>query len=152
MGKSDFTPSILLVLLSLFVCQQSLGLGVGTFSQPGPGFLPCGAGIVTGVLALVVLIRSMILKTVPSEVDKEKIIRPKSKTFLICLSLFLYTISVNVFGFVPSTFAFVIFFLRIVEYKRIWRLVIMAGLITFADHLIFVKWLGLSLPKGLLGW
>lgn len=152
MGKSDFTPSILLVLLSVFVCQQSLGLGVGTLSQPGPGLMPFGAGTGIGVLALVLLIQSIILKTVRSEVDKEEIIFPKSRIFLICLSLFLYAISVNIFGFLLSTFAFVLFFLYIVEYKKIWRLLITAGLITIGNHLVFVKWLGVSLPKGFLIW
>ena len=152
MKRGDFIPSILFILLSFFVCQQSLGLGVGTFSQPGPGFLPFSAGIVIGVLTLVLLIQSIISKTVRSEVDKNGSMGSKGKTFLICLSLFLYTISVNIFGFLLSTFAFVLFFLYIVEYKKIWRLLIIAGLITFGNHLVFVKWLGVSLPKGFLSW
>ena len=47
----DRGPALFFLVFSLFVCQQSVGMGLGTFSQPGSGFLSFSAGAVNGVLA-----------------------------------------------------------------------------------------------------
>jgi TctA family transporter len=59
--KSDRIPAVFFVLLSLFACLQAVGIGLGSFRHPGPGFLPFSAGALIGVLALWCLIQSMIV-------------------------------------------------------------------------------------------
>jgi len=152
MLKGNRLTALFFILFSLFVCQQSTVIGLGTLRHPGPGLLAFGAGASVGVLALVLLIRSMISPEGQAEAaDRGRTLR-KGRFLLICLSLFIYTAVVNRLGFLLSTFAFVLFILRMIETERWWRTVIKSILITIGNYLIFVVWLGLSLPKGFLDW
>jgi putative tricarboxylic transport membrane protein len=153
--KRDSVPALFFLLFSLFVCQQSVGMNLGTFRQPGSGFLSFSAGAVIGILALWFLIQSTISKgnrgkVSPSE-DREGGL-PKIRLLLICLALFAYVIVFNWLGFVLSTFLFVLFVFPVAEPQRWWRVVMKAILITLGNYLVFVVWLGVNLPKGVLGW
>jgi len=66
--------------------------------------------------------------------------------------LFVYALMVKWLGFALSTFLFVFFVLHTIESQRWWRILVKAVLITIANYLAFVVWLGISLPKGLLAW
>ncbi|MCJ7596834.1 MAG: tripartite tricarboxylate transporter TctB family protein, partial [Desulfobacterales bacterium] len=70
----------------------------------------------------------------------------------ICTSLFVYAIAVQWLGFVLSTFLFVLLMLGNIESETWWRILIKAVLITIGNYLIFVTWLGISLPKGFFDW
>ena len=153
--KKDRVPALFFLAFSLFVCQQSLGMDLGTFQQPGPGFLSFSAGAVIGILALWFLIQSTSSKgsrreAGPSE-DRKRVL-PKIRPLLICLALFGYIIAFNGLGFVLSTFLFVLFVFPVAEPQRWWRVVMKAILITIGNYVVFVVWLGVALPKGVLGW
>jgi hypothetical protein len=152
MTKSDRTPALFFLLLSLFVCQQSVVIGVGSLSQPGPGLLAFGAGAGIGLLALWFLIQSIVSKEQRREVVHNGRTLRKGSFLLICLSLFGYTIAAKWLGFLLSTFIFIIFIFYMIESKKWWRMLIEAALITIGNHVFFVEWLGLSLPKGFYGW
>ena len=152
MIKSDRFSAFFFILLSLFVCQQSVALGLGTLGRPGPGLLTFGAGAGIGLLALGLLMQSIFSKEGQREIaDNERTLQ-KGRLLLVCLSLFGYTIVVNWLGFFLSTFGFVLFLLRIIESGRWWRMLMKAALITFGNYLIFEVWLGLNLPKGFFAW
>lgn len=152
MSKSERTPAIFFLLLSVFVCQQSVVIGVGSLSQPGPGLLAFGAGAGVGLLALWFLIQSMVSKGKKEEVVHNGTTLKKGNFLLICLSLFGYTIAAKWLGFLVSTFIFTIFIFYMIESKKWWRLLMEAVLITVGVYLFFVGWLDLSLPKGFYGW
>ena len=152
MTRGDRFPALFFLLLSLFVCQQSMEIGLGTLGQPGAGLLAFGAGAGIGLLALWLLIHSMGSKESQNEaVDSQRTLR-KGRLILICLSLFGYTIAVNWFGFVLSTFLFVLLVLRLIESGRWWRTVTSAVLIAAGNYLLFEMWLQLNLPKGFFRW
>jgi putative tricarboxylic transport membrane protein len=153
--KRDRVPALFFLVFSLFVCQQSVGMDLGTFRQPGPGFLSFSAGAVIGILAFWFLIQSTISKgsrgkAGPSE-DREGTLA-KTRPLLICLALFGYVIVFNWLGFVLSTFLFVLCVFPVAEPQRWWRVVMKATLITIGNYVVFVVWLGVDLPKGVLGW
>ncbi len=149
MLKSNLFSGFFFLLISIFVCQQSIGLGIGALSHPGSGFLPFCTGVGIGILALVLLFQSIASKR--SQVEAEnKIIPQRGKFLLVSFSLFGYIIAVNFFGFILSTFAFVLFLLCIFKFARIWFMVMSAALITAGNYVIFEVWLGLNLPKGTL--
>ena len=152
MIKSNRSSALFFLLLSIFICQQSVVIGVGTLSQPGPGLLAFGAGAGIGVLALWFLIQSFVSKESRSEVAQNGRTLRKGRFLMICISLFVYTMAVKRLGFVLSTFLFVLFLLRLVESKKWWRTLLEATLITIGNYLLFVEWLGLNLPKGFFAW
>ena len=152
MQKSDRIAAVFFLALSLFICQQSTVIGVGVLRQPGPGLMSFGAGVGIGVLALAVLILSFFSKAAPAESEPDGDADRKGKIFLICLSLFAYAAAVVWLGFVLATFAFVFFLFRVVESERWWLSAGKAALITLGNYGLFVVWLGIKLPKGVLPW
>ena len=153
MPRSDRYASLFFLALAAFICQQSMGIGVGTLSRPGPGLLSFGAGAGMGLLALAFLIGTF-LKGKASSVPSGKAERGShtATVVAICLSLFVFTIAVNWLGFVPATLMFVFFLFRIVETESWWRSLLKGILVTAGNYLVFVVWLGIRLPKGVLPW
>jgi len=152
MNRSDRFSALFFLFLSLYVCQQSLEIEVGTLGQPGPGLLPFGVGVGIGLLALRRLLYATFSRERRDEVGESERTFRKGRLFLVCLLLFGYTISVRLLGFVLSTFVFVILMLRLIESGRWWRTVVSAALMTCGNYLLFEVWLRLGLPKGFWGW
>jgi hypothetical protein len=145
--RSDRYAALFFLLLSLFVCQQATLIGMGSLRKPGPGLLAFGAGAGTGLLALVVFIRTFLSKPT-TDVDRDKKSIHRGKFFLICVSLFVYAALIHWLGFSLSTFLFVLFLFRAVQSERWWRSLVKAVLITIGNYLVFVVWLGIHLPGG----
>jgi len=150
--RRDWTSALFFMLLSIFVCEQSTGIGLGTLRQPGPGLLSFGVGAGTGILSLVLLIKSFLYRTTPIEPGRAKEPIRKEKFILICVSFFVYAIAVEWLGFILSTFVFVLLLFRLIEANRWWNSLLKAVLVTAGNYLIFVIWLKISVPKGFLGW
>jgi hypothetical protein len=153
--KSDRVPGVFFILLSIFACHQAIGIGLGSFRHPGPGFLPFSAGALIGVLAFWCLFQSIVAKKslkgeAPAEDTEEGLSR--LRLILLCISLFVYTIAVSWLGFILSTFLFVLFIFCVVEPQRWWRIALNAILITTGNYVLFVVWLKVNLPKGIFGW
>jgi putative tricarboxylic transport membrane protein len=149
--KSDRASAFFFLLLSLFICQQSLVIGVGTLSSPGSGLLSFGAGAGIGILALCLLVQSFLSKKIEEEMNDGGTFQ-KGRFLLVCFCLFGYAAVVNSLGFVLATFIFVLLVLTIIESQKWWLLMIKAALIAIGNYLFFVVWLGLSLPEGIFGW
>ncbi len=152
MEKSDRVPGVFFLLISLFACHQAIGIGLGSFRHPGPGFLPFSAGALIGVLALWCLIQSKESRTAEDSGEDAEEGLSRLKLVLVCLSLFAYTIAVGWLGFILSTFIFVLFIFCVVEPQRWWHVAIKAILITIGNYILFVVWLKVNLPKGIFGW
>ena len=153
MSRSDRYASLFFLALAAFICQQSMGIGVGTLGQPRPGLLSFGAGAGMGLLALVFLIGTFMKGKASSEPSGEAERGSHTATVVaISLSLFVYTIAVNWLGFVLATLMFVFFLFRIVETESWWRSLLKGILVTAGNYLVFVVWLGINLPKGVLPW
>ena len=105
-----------------------------------------------GMMAIWFLIQSFVSKEGRGEVVQLGRALTRGRFILLCISLFVYTIAVKRLGFLLSTFLFVVFLLRLVETKKWWRTLLEGTLITIGNYLIFVEWLGLSLPRGFFAW
>ena len=105
-----------------------------------------GAGMGVGLLALWLLIHSFIKKEGQSDSPSEGSPLQKGRFFSLCASLFIYALAVSHLGFLLPTFLFAIFIFRLIATEPWWRSVLTAALITIGNYLIFVTWLGLSLP------
>ena len=152
MKSGDRIPALFFLALSVFICQQSAVIEVGSLGQPGPGLLPFGAGLAMGGLAIWFLIQSFVSKESRSDVSQDGSTFKRGRFFMVCVSLFVYTSAVNRLGFFLTTFLFVVFVLWLVESKKGWRTLLEAILITVGNYLLFVKWLGLGLPAGIFAW
>jgi putative tricarboxylic transport membrane protein len=148
----DRISAIFFLALSFFVCGHAYTIGLGSFHQPGSGLLVFGAGMGVGLLALWLLIHSFIRREEHSDGTTEGSPLQKWRFFALCASLFIYALAVSYQGFLLPTFLFATFIFRLIKTEPWWRSVLTAALITIGNYLIFVTWLGLSLPKEPFPW
>jgi putative tricarboxylic transport membrane protein len=153
--RRDRLSALFFVCLSLFICEQSVVIGLGTPDTPGSGLLSFGAGAGIGLLALWLLIQTFRSKktdgVVEDGVQSDRTFR-WGRFVLVCICLFGYALVVDWLGFVLTTFLVVFVLFHLLESRKGWLVVVKAALIAIGNHLFFVEWLGLSLPQGFLGW
>ncbi|MBI3015300.1 MAG: tripartite tricarboxylate transporter TctB family protein [Candidatus Tectomicrobia bacterium] len=146
MTKADRWIGLFLVLFSLYVCLESLKLGLGTYHRPGSGFFSFYGALVLGLLALALTVLSW-----RRETEKGGAWGSWDKILLVILALFGFTLLLEWLGFLPTTFLFIGVLLRIIE-RRSWIFSLSAALlITAASYVVFDLWLKAQLPAGILG-
>ena len=146
----NFISSAFLLLLGFLICEESWRINLGEFRNPGPGFLPFGAGLILGGLALALLV-----KTLRGKSSGDKAFRFERgrwpKVSLTLTSIFVYGILLEPLGFLLMTFLVMGFLFRVIEPQR-WRTVIAGAFFSAVGaYLIFEVWLKVELPKGFLG-
>ena len=151
MWKYDFWSSIILGLLGAVICYASLGLGLGTWMAPGPGFMAFGAGLLLMVLSAFIGVLSILgRKGSPPEkfwprADGPKIVLP------VFLSLLAYNLLWTRLGFTLTTVLFMGFLLRAVGKRRWWVVLTGSGFTSLAAYFLFQRFLKSQLPAGILG-
>ena len=151
MGR-DRWSSLVWLGIAIFICAGSLKLSLGTFHNPGPGFLSFYAGLIVGVLALVVHLQSRRIpssdeKSPPLWMDKSR----GRKMVLTVLALLGYAVIMNYLGFLMSTLVFLVFLLRVIEPQR-WPVALLGSLAaSTAFFCLFEFGLQSQLPKGPFG-
>jgi len=132
---------------SIFMCLESWRLGLGTFSTPGPGFLPFGASAVIGLIAISLLVLGRKQRVVSTEpfFKREGIF---NLLIVLCL-IFGYVFLLYYIGFFLCTLLFVLCCIRFIE-RRKWGVVIGTSIVTaVVAWLLFDYWLMVQLPKGI---
>jgi hypothetical protein len=147
--KTYFITHFVWMVLALAVAAEAGRLGFGTFSRPGPGFLPFLAGICLAVLAGAGLIQT-VLKKPGAEAGRSFRAADLLRIGMFSALLFVYVFFWDVIGFPASTFLLLLFLFRCVEPLR-WRTVFVASGLTLAfTYILFSVLLGARLPAGRL--
>ncbi len=150
MRKFDPISTIFWLVVGILICEESIRINLGTFSNPGPGFLPFGAGLVLGGLALVVMIqasRKEAREREPFWTEQNR----WPKIVVTVVSIFVYGLLLETLGFFLTTILIMGFLFRVIEPQR-WRTVILGAFLSATGaHLIFQVWLKAELPRGFLG-
>ena len=135
--------------LSIFICAMSLRLGIGTFQTPGPGFLLFWAGIVLGILAIILrLIDYSKKKERGRTMDLWKGLK-WHKVISVLISLFIYIILLPQIGYLIMTFGLLVFLFSIIERSKLWIQLVFAFVTVMATYIIFYVWLDVQLPRGM---
>jgi len=136
--------------LAILICIGSLRLSLGSFQNPGPGFFPFIAGLVVGVLSVMVYFQARRAASSAKETKQPLWTNPGGvkKVVLTTIALLVYAIGMDYLGFLISTFIFFVFLLRTIEPQR-WGLVILESLLASGiSYVIFEIWLQAQLPRG----
>jgi len=151
MRKADRISGTFWLIFALVTIIESYRLGLGNLLQPGPGFIFFWAGILLGIMSLVILIKTFI-KVGQAEAEKPTLGGVSyTKIILVSLGVFLYALLLEPLGFVIVTTLLFVFILGVVEKKK-WLFTIASSiLVTVAAYLIFQTWLETQLPKGVFG-
>jgi putative tricarboxylic transport membrane protein len=122
---------------------------MGSVKHPGSGFLPFGLALCLIALSFVLIFKSWRGKTPSTPFwPKRTWFRP-----LLGVTIFVfYALVIQRLGFLLSTFLFLIIWMRWIERVR-WRTLIGISITTTAGlYFIFVFFLEVPLPMGLLKW
>ena len=136
---------LFLFALAAVFCVKSLSLGIGSLRNPGAGFVPFGSAALVACLSLVIFVKSLGEKKVELQFGKGW-----KKCAWVLGSLLFYYFFLEKLGF-PVT-AFVLIFSSLSLQSRKWVRIFVATLVTvLLSYVIFQSWLGVRLPKGILG-
>lgn len=129
--------------LSLFVLRESVRVDLGTLEEPGPGFISFCTGIVLLILSLVLIYKGWRLRGLRKPFPL--------RVVLALVSLILYSLVLDILGFVLATFLLVGIFFRLGQKRPWWTLIGMTALATFMAYLVFSVLLRVYFPRGFLG-
>jgi putative tricarboxylic transport membrane protein len=151
MRKYDRISSVVWLLFATYICVESIRLPLGSFRDPGPGFLPLLVGIILGILSLICFGQARVGKS--SEIAASWYPQERWKNLIgVLIALLLYAVVLDVLGFLISTFLLLILLFRFSSEPRPWVWAIGGSAIASAScYAVFELWLRTQLPKGLLG-
>ena len=149
MATKDLFSSLFFIFLSIYVCYESIDLGLGRLSRPGSGFSPLIVGILLGVLGVIIFLRAWFKKNSAETIPRLTI--PWSPLLLVYVCCMAFALSMEILGFNIATFFFIGILLRAVE-KKSWTLSVLTALsVTLGAYILFQFLLRSQLPSGLLG-
>jgi hypothetical protein len=145
------------VFIGVIISVWSYRTGVGTFNEPGVGFVAFASGLfIMAVGALVTVFRRPVQQGVGAAVPATARTRflesaPFKLTYTLSLLLF-YALFLNLLGYIVATFV-VLFGLFYNPSGRRWAGPLLASCLSVAvTYLIFEVWLQSQLPRGILPW
>lgn len=146
----DKLSSSFWLFFSIVLCIESYRLGLGSYHNPGPGFLPFWTGFVFAVFSLLLLILTYRTgKELNGESVFEKI--KWSSVILVFSSMLIYALVLETLGFLISTLLFMAVLLAIIARKKWYIVGIIAVTTALATYAVFQLWLKSQLPKGIFG-
>ena len=146
MVKTDRWIAFLFALFSFYVCVESVRLGLGTYRQPGAGFVPFCAGVILGVLSLALIFLAFV-----RDAKKAETWHNPDRILMVFLAILGFTLLLEWLGFILSALLLIWFLLKVVE-RRGWSFSVgVALLVAGASYVVFDVWLRAQLPAGILG-
>ncbi len=149
-SQYDRVAAIFFLIVGGFFAIYARSVDVGTWSEPGPGFLPFWAGIVMAVMAAALIVGSFRTKgaAMPSFFPESNSWKRVVATFA---SLVAYAFSLQYLGFTLTTFLFVAFLVKFIFPQTWTRALVVAVLSSLATRILFVDLLKTQLPAGFVG-
>jgi len=151
MARSDRIFSFIWIALGVFQCAESCSLGLGSFMEPGTGFMPFVMGLVMTALAIALFLESYFeMKNKPllkvslwSDVYWKRVV-------YIAVIMLAYAILLPKLGYLLDTFLMMVFLLKSGAPIK-WPTAIVVGALTAGfSYVLFGIWLSVSFPRGVL--
>ena len=148
-NRLDKISSLVWLIVSIAIILGSLAYSFGSWSHPGPAFLPLLCGIIMAALSSIVFFQGIIKERVKAKGKEESSFFTARWGKLVAALgiLFAYALLLESFGFLLMTFVFILFTLKVVEPTK-WRTaVIVSVLATAVSYFLFESWLKVPMPR-----
>jgi putative tricarboxylic transport membrane protein len=147
-GKKVDGSLFFFLLLSGAICLESYKMGLGTLSNPEPGFFPFLTGAILGILSMLWLS----INFLPGRPwGWMKISISWKRVVPMLVGLFVYSLLLSFLGFCLATFLLVLALLKGIERKSWTSSGSVALGISVFSYIVFRIWLRVQLPEGFLG-
>jgi len=148
MKKKDRFTSLFWIAFGLYIAFEGFRLELGTFQNPGCGFLVFGAGTILFLLGGILFIQTFLVK---NEERRETLWRGVDwfKAVKVVVSLFIYAFVLKWLGFILSTFLLLIFLFQGLESQK-WRVTIFFSVVSVAVcYVVFGILFEFQFPQGI---
>jgi len=154
--KQTTTKEKITVLILFFISLLYFGgcwkLNLGSWSNPGTGFIPLMVGIALFLSTGIKLYQVYFPKKIegqPSVEDKDEK-KNYGAVYGLLLSIILYPVLLGYLKFLTTTILLLFPLFILLKYKNPIYSLLLAVIISSASFLIFARFLGVSLPSGAL--
>jgi hypothetical protein len=151
MQRYDRLGGFLWVAVGIAICVESIRLGTGSVSTPGPGLIPLGCGLLLSALGIALCIASYNTNTAPRNVYQGQMMISWQKVALALSYLVGYALLLEILGFLLVTLFWVGANCRLgnMGWKKTLLISVTATLSCF---LIFEYFLKVRFPRGIFGY
>jgi putative tricarboxylic transport membrane protein len=153
LNKDEIAVGIVIFLFGGITALLSLRMPIGTFRMGGTGLFPLCLGILLMILSGIFILK-IFFQGKEEQVKKEASIKSSESPMQLILflgAMALATLFFNQLGYPLTSFLLMVALLRILRIKR-WGLNILISVVTaVGSYFLFVKWLGIPMPKGWIG-
>lgn len=150
MRKYDWVSALFFVGIAIAICVKSIQLGLSSLSNPGPGLIPFGCGLILGVMGLVLFGYTFKKTAEGGEVFWERGTQWR-KMISILISLIGYAFLLEILGFKLITFLWMGFVCLEVGRMR-WKWAVFTSVVTaLGSYILFDRCLGVLFPRGIFG-
>ena len=148
MTKYDRISTLFLVGLGIAVSLESIRIGPGSLSNPGPGLFPLGCGLALGILGLIGFSRTFM--RAPGEALRKNAVTLRGSTISALVSMAAFAFLIDTLGFLIVTFLWMGFVCRWIG-RMGWKATIFTSVVTsFCTWLLFDYLLEIRFPRGIL--
>jgi len=152
MKRCEMIEGILIFLCGGITAILSLQIPIGTFRMAGSGLFPLSLGIALMFLALLYLANLLLQKDTKRPPKAEAASPGAAGQMLLFLGASaLATLCLNILGYPLTSFLLMLSLLAILGVRQPALLVTLPLLTAAGSYLLFVQFLRIPLPKGLIG-
>ncbi|MGA2463949.1 MAG: tripartite tricarboxylate transporter TctB family protein [Thermodesulfobacteriota bacterium] len=147
----DRIAGIFFLIVGIFFVFYARTVEIGTWTEPGPGFLPFWAGLTLVAMSIALLLGSYTRKAWAAKSHFFPQSDSRKRVLATFLSLIAYNLLLTILGFTIMTFLFLAFLVKFI-FPQTWvRALLVAILGSLFARMLFINFLETQLPKGLLG-
>ena len=145
------TAAIFFLAVGVFFALYARRVEIGTWTEPGPGFLPLWAGLTLAAMSIILLLRNYAQNARAAKPP----FFPQTDSWKRILATFLSLIAYNLFlttlGFTLMTFLLLTFLVKFI-FPQTWRRTLLVAVLgSIFARLLFINFLETQLPRGILG-
>jgi len=149
MTKYDRISTLFFVGLSIAIIEESIRVGYGSLSNPGPGLIPLGSGLILGICSIIAF--ALTFRSSSRESLQKKTINFNWNTISALVSMLVFGFLVTPLGFYTTTVLWMGFVCRWIA-RLGWQATIITSVIaTISTWFLFGYLLEIRFPLGIWG-
>jgi len=149
MRNGEFFHALFWLGVGIFTTRLSTRYSLGSFSDPGPGALPFGLGVIFILLALIFLVMSVRGRELQNKTRSVTTGIGWRRILPVTLVLILCALWFETLGYLTTVFLLVTVSMLLAAPRR-WMLALFTGALSaLGSFVVFDLWLKVQLPRGI---